>query len=159
MNVVQRDVDLDDIEERLKKYLYANGGKVTNERIRLLRVLYTHDGHYSVDEIGELTKEEGQPISRATIYRTLDLLVQSGLVRRLAFDGFDTRYEASLTTGHHDHIICTDCHKLIEFYDERLETIQDRILEEYQLKPVHHVHQLYGACIREDCPEKRKKAR
>ncbi len=151
-----KEVDLEKLEERFKTYLYAHKGKVTNERLFLLRTIYQNDGHYSVDELMSMVKDEGMRISRATIYRTLDLLVQCGLIRRLALEGQEARYEAALTSGHHDHIVCLDCQKIIEFFNPQLEKIQDEILAQHQLKPVKHIHQLYGNCLVKDCPEKKK---
>lgn len=149
-----RDVDIKELEDQFKDFLYSQKGKVTNERLSILRTLYIHDGHYSVDALMELLEEQGERISRATMYRTLDLLVQSGLIRKLVLDGQETVYESSLNSGHHDHIICVDCQKIIEFFSLRLEQIQDEIMAQYHLKPVKHVHQLYGKCTRENCPEK-----
>lgn len=150
------ELDLEQLEERFKSYLYAHKGKVTNERLVLLRTIYKNEGHYSVDELMAMVKEQGTRISRATVYRTLDLLVQCGLIRRLALEGQEARYESSLTSGHHDHIVCVDCQKIIEFYNPELEEIQDQILVQHKLKPVKHIHQLYGSCLVEDCPEKKK---
>ena len=151
-----KDVDLHDLEEQFKSFLYAQKGKVTNERLALLRTLYINDGHFSVDELLDLMRDQDLRVSRATVYRTLDLLVQSGLIRKLALEGQETRYESTLTSGHHDHIICMDCHKIIEFFNPKLEQIQDEILEQYHLKPVKHIHQLYGSCIQKNCPDKKK---
>lgn len=151
-----REVDLDELEERFKAFVYAHNGKVTNERLALLRTMYEHDGHFNVDEILELMKHQGMSVSRATVYRTLDLLVQSGLVRKLALEGQDTRYESSLNTGHHDHIICVDCHKIIEFYNPELEKMQDDIMAQHHFKMTRHVHFLYGKCQDVACPGKKK---
>ncbi len=150
-----REVDIDELEKRFKEFLYAQKGKVTAERLALLRVLYEHDGHFSVDDILGLLKERGLSVSRATVYRTLDLLDQSGLVRKLALEGQEARYESALNLGHHDHIVCMDCHKIIEFFNPELERIQDEILAQHNLKPVKHIHHLYGSCTLEDCPEKK----
>lgn len=150
-----RDVDLDELEERFKNFIYAQKGKVTGERLALLRTLYNHDGHYSVDELLEFMEKQAIPVSRATVYRTLDLLVQSGLIKKLALEGQETRYESALNSGHHDHIVCIDCHKIIEFYNPELEQIQDEIMAQYKLKPVKHIHQLYGTCQLEDCPDRK----
>ena len=151
-----KDVDLHDLEERFKAFLYAQKGKVTNERLALLRTFYLNDGHFSVDALLDLMRDQDLRVSRATVYRTLDLLVQSGLVRKLALEGQETRYESALSSGHHDHIICLDCQKIIEFFNPKLEQIQDEILEQYHLKPVKHIHQLYGSCTLKNCPEKKK---
>jgi len=152
-----RDFDLDELEQRFKDFLYAQKGKVTNERLALLRTLYINDGHFSVDDLLEMMAQDKVPISRATVYRTLDLLVQSGLVKKLALEDQETRYGDTLSTGHHDHIVCIDCHKIIEFFNEDLEKLQDEILGSYHLKPVKHIHQLYGACTRKDCPDRPRK--
>jgi Fur family ferric uptake transcriptional regulator len=151
-----RSVNLEQLEERFKSFLYAQKGKVTNERLALLRTLYSYQGHFSVDELMELMERQNHSVSRATVYRTLDLLVQSGLVRKLMLEGQETRYESALDSGHHDHIICVDCHKIIEFFNPELEQIQDEILDVYNLKPVKHIHQLYGSCTLADCPEKNR---
>ena len=154
-----KDVDLGELEDRFKEFLYAQKGKVTNERLALLRTLYMHDGHYSVDQLMALMEENREKVSRATVYRTLDLLVQSGLIRKLALENQETRYESALNSGHHDHIICLDCHKIIEFFNPKLEQIQDEIMVQYHLKPVKHIHQLYGSCTLNDCPEKKSRAK
>ena len=152
----EKEVDLEELESRFKQFLYAGKGKVTTERITLLRTLYLHEGHFSVDELLDLMESDGLKVSRATVYRTLDLLVQSGLVRKLILDGQETRYESALTSGHHDHIICVDCHRIIEFYNAELERIQDELMDQNHLQPVKHIHQLYGKCTLTDCPEKQK---
>jgi len=151
----EKEVNLEELEERFKAFLYAGKGKVTNERLALLRTLYLNDGHFSVDQLLDLIQVEGLKVSRATIYRTLDLLVQSGLVRKLSLEGQETRYESALNIGHHDHIVCVDCHRIIEFFNPELERIQDEILAEYRLAPVKHIHQLYGACTVANCPHKK----
>lgn len=151
-----RHVDLEQLEDRFKSFLYAKRGKVTNERLALLRTLYTHNGHFSVDQLLDLMAKNEHSISRATVYRTLDLLVQCGLVKKLAIEDRETRYESALDSGHHDHIICVDCNKIIEFFNPELEAIQDDILGVYNLKPVKHIHQLYGSCTVPNCPEKKK---
>ena len=152
-----KDVDIKELEEQFKAFLYSHKGKVTNERLALLRTLYENEGHFSVDDLLSLMQSNGVRISRATVYRTLDLLVQSGLIRKLALEDQETRYESALTSGHHDHIVCVDCHKIIEFFNPRLEEIQDEILLQHNLKPVKHIHQLYGSCMLEDCPEKKSR--
>lgn len=154
-----KEVDIQELEDQFKSFLYAHNGKVTNERLALLRALYENDGHFSVDEILDIMKNQRVRVSRATVYRTLDLLVQSGLVKRLALEGQETRYESALTQGHHDHIVCVDCHKILEFFNPELEQLQDTILEQHNFQMVRHVHQLYGRCIDADCPGKKVKKR
>lgn len=150
-----REVDIDQLEEQFKSFVYRHNGKVTNERLALLRTIYSNEGHFSVDEILELMRAQRFQVSRATVYRTLDLLVQSGLVKKLALEGQETRYESALTSGHHDHIICTDCHKITEFYNHELEKLQDDILHQHNFVMERHVHQLYGRCTKMNCEGKK----
>lgn len=145
------EVDIEKLEEQFKAFVYAQNGKVTNERLALLRTLYSNEGHFSVDEILDLMKKQSVQISRATVYRTLDILVQSGLIKKLALDGQDTRYESALTSGHHDHIICTKCHKIVEFFSPELEKLQDEILSDHGFVMERHVHIVYGRCTKENC--------
>lgn len=149
-----KQVDINQLEDRFRRFLHAKRGKVTNERLALLRTLYEHDGHFSVDELMKLMHLNDHSISRATVYRSLDLLVQCGMVKKMMIEDRETRYESALDTGHHDHIICVDCNKIIEFFNPQLEAIQDEILSYYNFKPVKHIHQLFGACSNPDCPEK-----
>ena len=152
--VENREVDLDALEEEFKSFLYSQKGKVTNERLALLRTLYEHEGHFSVDDILEMMGHQHIPISRATVYRTLDLLVQAGLIKRLALENQDTKYESARTSGHHDHIICVNCHRIIEFFSPELEKLQDEILARYNFKMARHVHQIYGYCDSPECAKK-----
>ena len=154
-SVVKNEINIDALQERFRRFLYKNNGKLTNERIHLLRLLYQDEGHFSVDEIIDMASSPVMRVSRSTVYRTMDLLVQAGLARKLAFEGQETRFEAALSSEHHDHLICIDCHKIIEFYNDELEQIQDQILAEHSLKPVKHVHELYGTCTLQDCPERK----
>ncbi|MCB1042694.1 MAG: transcriptional repressor [Acidobacteria bacterium] len=144
----------EELEERFKEYLYKHNGKFTHERMAVLRIIYEDDEHLSVDAILQIARDRDLSVSRATVYRTLDLLVQSGLAKKHQFDGHETVFEAALKEGHHDHIVCVDCNKITEFFDGDLERIQNEILSKYGLVMVKHTHQLYGRCIRPNCPEK-----
>lgn len=154
MRIVENKIDPKVIEQKFIDFLYRQKGKVTNERLSILSLLYQHDGHFSVDHFLELAQDQGIRVSRATVYRTLDLLVQAGLAKKHHFDGQDVRFEAALKKGHHDHVICVDCGRITGFYDERLERIQNDILAKMGLRHVKHIHQLYGTCIDPSCPHK-----
>ena len=91
----------------------------------------------------------GQKVSRATVYRTIDVLVKNNLVRKLELGDGRNRYENKLDSSHHDHIICIQCGKINEFMDEDIENLQDEIAKKYQFKIVRHIHQIFGLC--KDC--------
>ena len=127
-----------------KSYLKKNNLKMTNERIEILEAAFdTHD-HFEADELLYMLKEKGSNVSRATVYRTLDILVQCGLASKDNFGGQTAKYEHIYGHKHHDHIICTDDDTIIEFYDERIEKLQEEIAEKHGIKLTHHVMQLYG---------------
>ena len=154
MDVPKNDVNLDELEEEFKDFLYRHNGKVTPERMAILRALYRTDGHFSVEDILSLAEQEDVNVSRATVYRTLDLLAESGLAKRHAFQGQETLYESTLNTGHHDHVICMDCKQITEFFNPELEKLQTQILKELEMDHVHHVHQLYARCLKQNCPNR-----
>jgi len=156
MSGVSPETRMEELEERLRDYLYRNNGKLTNERLAILHTLYRRNDHYTVDSIIEQAKQDGSVFSRATVYRTLDLLVQAGLAKKQTFRGQDTVYEAAHQSEHHDHVICVDCNKIIEFYNAELESIQNKILKELGFGHASHTHQLYGHCLDPNCPQKHK---
>ena len=152
MKISENKIDPKTIEKKFIDFLYKQKGKVTNERLSILTLLYQKDGHFSVDNFLELAQDQDIRVSRATVYRTLDLLVQAGLARKHNFEGQDVRFEAALKKGHHDHVICIDCGRITGFFDERLEKIQNDILSKVGLEHVKHIHQLYGRCRDPKCP-------
>ena len=91
-------------------------------------------------------KEKSVKISRATIYRTLELLVRSGLVRRVHLGEDHYHYEYVSGNSHHDHLICTTCGGVIEFHDEQLEQRQREICERKKFTPTFHNLQILGVC-------------
>ncbi len=154
MNRFASKISNDDLETRFKEYLYTHNGKFTSERMAILKLLYEDDEHLSVDDILDLARQKEIPVSRATVYRTLDLLVQSGLAKKHQFEGHETVFEAALKEGHHDHIVCVDCNKITEFFNDDLERIQNDILAKHGLVMVKHTHQLYGKCTVNNCPNR-----
>ncbi len=85
-------------------------------------------------------------ISRATIYRTLELLVDSGIVGRVRIGESGYRYERLRAGEHHDHLICNECGRVIEFFEPRIEQLQDEVCERYGFLPLTHSHQMRGIC-------------
>jgi Fur family ferric uptake transcriptional regulator len=91
-------------------------------------------------------REKGKKISRATVYRTLELLTDCGLVGRVRLNEEKYRYERLHKGEHHDHMICTSCGRIIEFVDPRIEKLQDAVCEKYGFVPTSHSHQIRGLC-------------
>ena len=137
------------------KTLTSSGGlKATKQREEILHIFLNSPGHQNIAQIYAQVAKVDPKIGYTTVYRTLKLLTRLGLAtQRKVADG-ETRYERTSEGSHHDHLICLDCGKIIEFEDQTLETLQNRIAQRYQFKPFHHRMELYGLCAH--CHSKRK---
>ena len=137
---------------RFQAFLSAQGLKLTRERTALVREIFGTHYHFEADELLFTMKEKSLKISRATIYRTLELLVKSGLVRRVHLGEDHYHYEHVRGDSHHDHLICTTCGTVIEFHDPQLEARQHQICDRKKFTPTFHNLQILGIC--EACQKK-----
>ena len=131
---------------RFQDFLQQQGLKLTAERTALLREIFSIHYHFEADELLFKMKEKAVKISRATVYRTLELLVKSGMVRRVHLGEDHYHYEHVTGNSHHDHLICTTCGAVIEFHDEELERLQMAICEKKKFTPTFHNLQILGVC-------------
>lgn len=135
--------------ERFRRYLRDHRQPVTRQRDQVAELVFTSQDHLSVEQIRRRLAERGQQVGLATIYRTLDLLVQSGLVRDHDFGQGYRRFEPMPAQTHHDHLICVRCGRVAEFAHERLERMLPIIADEYGFQPERHRVEIYGVC--RDC--------
>ncbi len=142
-----------DLSQRLfRRYLQQQGLPVTQQRMAIAGVVASSGEHLSVEEIEEALRREGTRIGKATIYRTLDLLVRCRLVVEHDFGEGFKRYEHRLSPDPiHEHLICLECGKVIEFRSSEVQQIQDRITSRHGFQPAHHKLEIYGLC--RDCLE------
>ena len=133
----------------LKNSLQNEGLRYTSQRQIVWDEICKTDDHRDAEEIYFTIRQGGKKVSRATVYRTIDVLVKNNLVRKLQLGDGPNRYENKLDSSHHDHIICIQCGKINEFMDEDIEKLQDEIAKKYQFKIVRHIHQIFGLC--KDC--------
>ena len=121
------------------------GLKVTHPRTKILDVLQANpDMHLSADEIHNKLVEHNESIGLATVYRVLTQLEIAGLIQKNQFSDNQSNYE--IKKQHHDHLICTKCGKIIEFMNDDLETLQEKISDKYQFRLDSHVMTLFGVC-------------
>lgn len=133
----------------LKRQLARRGDKLTTSRIEILRtVLGTHE-HFHADWLYDHIKKSGAKASKATVYRTLRVLCDCGLVREVFRGDHGAYYEHVYGHEHHEHMICLDCGKVIEFISRRLERLQDEACRAHGFHAVRHHLQVFGYCA--DC--------
>src|SRR3954465_5783182 len=138
--------------DKFQGFLQTQGLKLTAERTALVREIFATHYHFEADELLFKMKEKRLKISRATVYRTLELLVKSGMVRRVHLGEDHYHYEHISGNSHHDHLICTTCGGVIEFHDPILEARQREICERKKFTPTFHNLQILGIC--ESCSRK-----
>lgn len=134
-------------------YLRQNGLKKTYQKDLILETFLNTEGHLSVEDIYALIKKRDRKVGVVTVFRTLKSLVACGIAREITLGDGLTRFEHHYRHPFHHHIICTECHRIMEFVCPELERIQGEILRKYNFQPVDHQFQSYGLC--EDCRERR----
>ena len=130
----------------LKKALKKEGLRYTQQRQLIWDELCSSEEHRDAEEIYLSLRKEGVNASRATVYRTIDVLVTNKLVRKLDLGDGKARYENKIDSTHHDHLICVKCGKIEEFMNDKIEAIQDDIVKSFGFKMIRHIHQLFVLC-------------
>ena len=129
------------------RYLREQGLPVTLQREAVAEVVFASEEHLSVDDIERRLRERGDRIGKATIYRTLDLLVKSKLVEEHDFGEGFKRYEHRLSRQPvHEHLICVECGTVTEFRSDEVREVERRIAAEYGFAPSRHRLEIYGLC-------------
>lgn len=137
------------VEKVFRDYLAKNDQKLTPERKEILKEVFRIHGHFNADDITIGLRTRKIRVSRASVYRTLPLLVESGLLRKDFTSEKHSQYEHIYGHEHHDHLVCTCCGKTIEFSNQLIEDLQNKICTEHNFKATHHRLEISGLCI--DC--------
>ena len=141
---------------QFKEMLSGGGLKATKQREEILRIFLNSSGHKNLTQIYAQVTKANPKIGYTTVYRTLKLLTRLGLATQRKFADGETRYEQTSEGNHHDHLICLECGRILEFEDQAMEVLQNRIAQRYHFKTFHHRMELYGLCS--DCgPKKNRK--
>lgn len=145
---------MEEVRNVFSAFLKRRGQRQTPERFAVLEEIYATGDHVDADELYLRLKQKGERVSRATVYNTLELLIECDLVVRHQFGKNQSKYERAYSYWQHDHLICMDCNELFEFCDPRLQSVQEMVAEIYQFEIKHHSLNMYGRCQRESCPNR-----
>jgi Fur family ferric uptake transcriptional regulator len=132
--------------DRFRRYLRDHHQPVTRQRDQVAQTVLLSEEHLSVDEIIRRLRQQGEAVGTATVYRTLEVLVESGLVRAHDFGEGFKRYERMPAQAHHEHLICERCGRVVEFQNERLERMLPILADEHGYEHQRHRVEIYGVC-------------
>ena len=134
------------VRKAFTDYLEKNSHRKTNERFSILQEIYTLNDHFDADRLYSYMKEKKYNVSRATIYNTLELLLDANLIMKHQFGKNLSLFERSFAYKQHDHLICEDCGHVFEFCDPRIQQIQSMIGDLLKFNIDHHSLHLFGRC-------------
>ena len=138
--------DVEQLRTRLNEYMSKHGLRSTEQRRVVTEMFFATEGHLSIEDLLDKVRIEEPRIGYATVYRTLKLLKECGLAFERHFGDGVSRYEVAWEDEHHDHLICTECEKIIEFEDDAIEKLQHDVAARLGFTLVRHKLELYGVC-------------
>lgn len=133
-------------KEAFLAFLASKQLKLTQQRKAVVNEIFKDKGHFDADELVARLKRGKIGVSRATVYRTLELLGECQLVDKLDFGLARSYYEHTAPDEHHDHLICTRCGQVIEFHNDNLEALQQQICKAFNFQESHHSLRIFGLC-------------
>ena len=131
--------------EKFREYLDLHNLKCTSERMRLVEYVFEEHNHFEADQLVARVRERSLRVSRSTVYRTLTLLVEAGLLRELKL-GSRTAYEHDYGYPQHEHLFCEKCGKVMEFVSEEISVLVDEICRKFHFRPTKHQFVVHGIC-------------
>jgi Fur family ferric uptake transcriptional regulator len=128
------------------EHIQKAGLRHTAQRDLILKMFLQTEEHLSSEDLYWLVHKEDPNIGHTTVYRTLKLLTEAGLAREVRFGDGKSYYEHHYNHEHHDHMICTECGKVVEFFSPEIEALQETIAAKYGFKLTHHSMRILGLC-------------
>jgi Fur family ferric uptake transcriptional regulator len=129
-----------------QEHIKRRGLRRTGQRDMILEMFLKTEEHLSSEDLHRLVRKKDSEIGYTTVYRTLKLLTEAGLAREVMFGDGTTYYEHHYAHEHHDHLICTECGRVVEFFSAEIESLQDAVAEGLGFRPTHHSLRMWGIC-------------
>jgi Fur family ferric uptake transcriptional regulator len=136
----------DTLKENFIKFLKRQGLKNTPERLQVLEVISSLDHHFDIEELSLILERNKRRVSRATVYRTIELLVKGGFIKRVIYADRQARYEWNYQVKYHEHLICKQCGRILEFYSAEMEKLKGLISEKLGFRPIESHVEIHGNC-------------
>src|ERR1043166_3721512 len=143
-------------QEVFLKHIQKKGLKRTSQRALILDVFLRTEKHLSNEDLYQLVKQEDPTVGQTTVYRTLNMRAEAGLAREVRFGDGRTHYEHNYKHQHHDHMICSECGKIIEFFSAELEALQDAMAAKHDFEVTQHLLRIIGVCA--ECRREKKQS-